>query len=740
MEIKKHEELSETPYEDILSESKISEKLSTSMTQLIIILIMVLVLSFPYLSIEIYENGDLTNYSILLKYIENYFSLYGQINPELNVTLTNLLEKYVNENYPILNISYNLTTIYENLEFVNTTLRIDEVNYFFDVDGLTLIAFSTYYDNYLQAILNITRTIYIAFILGWIIVKLDEDSKTYALYPLENIMNIIQKISIDPIGSRNMDKLNKKFYTKSNNNINGNPNDYFDNKEPEKHVNLNKKRLDQKENNQRSKSNYEVKTIEAAVIKISALLAIGFGEAGEAIIKHNLKQGTQEVNPMVKGRKKIAIFGFCDIRDFSIVNECLQERTMSFVNQIANIVHTSVDFYMGAANKNIGDAFLCVWKFRNKSSKPALPENNNFFQETKHKKNKIIQFTSKENNINCFVVNPKDKINIDHSHVIQQISSNNLIYNNNNLINLNIQSNNNINIKNNIIINNNFNTNFMGKEESNNIIYKTTITQEKKEEISQNEAADRALLSYLNIIIWINKKRNILVYKNDKDILSRIPEYKVKMGFGLHIGWAIEGAIGSHHKIDASYLSPNVNMSSRLEAATKQYGVSILISGDLYDLLSKELQEICRMIDIVTVKGSKKPIKLYTVDVNLNLRPSNKEQPNINLSENRKIFEEKKQKFYAKVKETGSIGNLIMDKNCFKELLNLNRPSSFKKIFASALDNYINGDWEKGKKYINRALELDPSDGPSKVIFGFLNKHNFKPPPDWKGFRELNSK
>ncbi len=50
------------------------------------------------------------------------------------------------------------------------------------------------------------------------------------------------------------------------------------------------------------------------------------------------------------------------------------------------------------------------------------------------------------------------------------------------------------------------------------------------------------------------------------------------MGFGLHVGWAIEGAIGSEYKIDASYLSPNVNMASRLEAATKQFGVNFLIS------------------------------------------------------------------------------------------------------------------------------------------------------------------
>ena len=35
-------------------------------------------------------------------------------------------------------------------------------------------------------------------------------------------------------------------------------------------------------------------------------------------------------------------------------------------------------------------------------------------------------------------------------------------------------------------------------------------------------------------------------------------KYEVQLGFGLHLGWAIEGAIGSHFKIDASYLGPHV--------------------------------------------------------------------------------------------------------------------------------------------------------------------------------------
>ena len=59
---------------------------------------------------------------------------------------------------------------------------------------------------------------------------------------------------------------------------------------------------------------------------------------------------------------------------------------------------------------------------------------------------------------------------------------------------------------------------------------------------------------------------------------KKIPGYKLMMGFGLHVGWAIEGMIGSNFKIEASYLSPNVNIAARLEAATKQYGVTVLLS------------------------------------------------------------------------------------------------------------------------------------------------------------------
>jgi len=92
------------------------------------------------------------------------------------------------------------------------------------------------------------------------------------------------------------------------------------------------------------------------------LLALGFGEAGAAIIGTNIEQGG-DVDPMLEGKKIMAVFGFCYVLGFADTTEILQEGIMVFVNEIALIVHSAVDHFQGAANKNIGEAFLLVWKF-----------------------------------------------------------------------------------------------------------------------------------------------------------------------------------------------------------------------------------------------------------------------------------------------------------------------------------------------------------------------------------------
>ncbi len=97
------------------------------------------------------------------------------------------------------------------------------------------------------------------------------------------------------------------------------------------------------------------------------------------------------------------------------------------------------------------------------------------------------------------------------------------------------------------------------------------------------------------------------------------------MGFGLHLGWSIEGAIGSAFKIDASYLSPNVNMASKLEEKTKEYGVVFILSQDIYEFMSESAKKNCRPIDSLLMNINdrmilrSKNLKLNLIFLNLNM-------------------------------------------------------------------------------------------------------------------------
>jgi len=130
--------------------------------------------------------------------------------------------------------------------------------------------------------------------------------------------------------------------------------------------------------------------------------------------------------------------------------------------------------------------------------------------------------------------------------------------------------------------------------------------------------ADQALYSFVRTIAEMSRYQHFFLNFSlaaTHRLFQRMPGYKVKMGFGLHYGWAIEGAIGSNKKIDASYISPHVNMSEFLESSTKEYGVCILMSEAFHNLLSDEAKYYCRQVDCIKKKKSDKPFGLYTYDM-----------------------------------------------------------------------------------------------------------------------------
>ena len=102
--------------------------------------------------------------------------------------------------------------------------------------------------------------------------------------------------------------------------------------------------------------------------------------------------------------------------------------------------------------------------------------------------------------------------------------------------------------------------------------------------------ADKALIGFLKVIVEVNRDRQVVAYRNDTRLSDDGESFRLRMGFGLNAGWAIEGAVGSLQKVDATYLSPHVNMAARMEAASRQFGVSILMSERFVEVRLDEIK------------------------------------------------------------------------------------------------------------------------------------------------------
>lgn len=165
-----------------------------------------------------------------------------------------------------------------------------------------------------------------------------------------------------------------------------------------------------------------------------------------------------------------------------------------------------------------------------------------------------------------------------------------------------------------------------------------------------------------------------------------LPSFDI--GIGLNSGDAIVGNMGSASRFDYTAMGDNVNLASRMEGLNKIYGTNIIITENTHKIVKDKFET--RKLDVVKVKGKKKPILIYEL-----------------LSQKDKLS--KKHRDFVRLYETG-------------------------------LELYFKKKWKSAIMSFQEALKLMDDNASHVFITRCQRSLKNLPPKDWDGVWEMETK
>lgn len=179
--------------------------------------------------------------------------------------------------------------------------------------------------------------------------------------------------------------------------------------------------------------------------------------------------------------------------------------------------------------------------------------------------------------------------------------------------------------------------------------------------------------------------RTAIAMRDALDAMNRSGAFggiDLHIGLGVNTGDMVVGNVGGKSRFDYTVIGDNVNLGSRLEGLTKEYGVGILVSEATQKEIADEI--LTRRLDKVAVKGKKEPVVIYEV-----------------------------------------VGALSEASDEQKALV---------RAFERALDAYFAKGFADAKAGCEEILATHPDDGPSKTLLARAEHFLKEPPPaDWAG-------